>query len=101
MGIISNADCQWPRLWSTIGAQHPDPPWTRLGLRVVSGSEQCLILLALFRRKHLPNLRSDLRLHLPPHGLAALLRFFLPHAPEQPPGLLKDLAETGLLLRGQ
>ena len=101
MGIIRNPDGQGVWFWSTIRIEHPDPPWTRLGLCVVPGSEQCLILLALFRCEYLPNLRPDLHLHLPPHGLAAFLRLFLTHGPELSPGLLKHLAETGLLLRGQ
>src|SRR5262245_38746953 len=101
MGIISNANSQWVWLWRTIGAQHPDPPWTCLRRCVVSGSEQCLILLALFRGEHVPNLRPDLRLYLPPYGLTALLRLFLTYGPELPSKLLEYLAETGLLLRGQ
>jgi hypothetical protein len=55
----------------------------------------------LFRREHLPNLRPDLRLHLSPHSLAALLRLFVTHGPELPPALLEYLAETGLLFWSQ
>ncbi len=101
MGIIRNPNSQRARLRSAIGPYHPDPSWSCLGLRLFPGAEQCLILLALFRREHVPNLRPGLRLHLPPHSLTALLRLFLTYGPGLSPALLEHLAETGLLLGSQ
>src|SRR5215510_3369418 len=52
MSIIGNPNRQWVWLWSAISPQHPDSSWPCLGLRLIPGSEQGLILLALFWREH-------------------------------------------------
>src|SRR5205085_7831498 len=100
MGIIGNAEAQRAWLRRAVRAHNPDPPRALLGLRLLSGFHQGFILLALFGREDLPDLRPGLRLHVASYGLAALLGLFLTQGPELLPAFLENLAEPSLLLRG-